>query len=225
MDYLDKGYVQLVDSMGTDLSFVNAARASFEKRSTEWNETDERLLAFCIREGHWSIFRHGVIALEIKAPLMVARQHFKYTVASSFREDQLGWNESSRRYVTSEPEFYVPIEWRGAPSNKKQGSDGVTTSGIGSTATHGLRSVIDEGMDCYKWALANGICAEQARLFLPAYALYISYQWTVSVGSLIHFLKERLDSHAQWEMQQLAQCVRETAREKFPHTIKALELG
>jgi len=101
--------------MGSDLSVVNAARASFGKEVTELGTKDARLIDFLARENHMSPFRHAFITFEFKAPLMVARQHWKYVVGSDHTMDS--WNESSRRYVTMEPEFYYPSaeEWRLAP--------------------------------------------------------------------------------------------------------------
>jgi len=116
---LDKGYVRLVNSMGSDLTVVNAARVSYSKESFELNEKDIRLIKFLAREGHTSPFRHAILQFEIYAPLMVARQWWKYVVGSAHYEgtgDSLeAWNESSRRYITEEPQFYIPSpgEWQG----------------------------------------------------------------------------------------------------------------
>ncbi len=95
INVLDNGYVRLVDIMGNDLSVANAARASFAKESTELTPGDERLINFLVRENHMSPFRHAFMTFEFKAPLMVARQHWKYIVGSDHTMD--GWNESSRR--------------------------------------------------------------------------------------------------------------------------------
>lgn len=108
--------------MGSDLDVVNSAKVSFDRASASFEEKEAHLLAFLVRDGHTSTFRHSAMTLEVYAPLIIARQWWKYAVASSHVEDQLGWNESSRRYITEEPEFYVPTEWRVAPENKKQGS-------------------------------------------------------------------------------------------------------
>ena len=104
----DKGYVRLVDVLGNDLSIVNAARVSYDKESNEFENKDEKLINFLIREGHTSPLRHAALTFEIYAPLMVARQWWKYAVASSQIDDQNGWNESSRRYITEKEEFYIP---------------------------------------------------------------------------------------------------------------------
>src|SRR6185312_8614487 len=128
IDVLDKGYVILHDVMGSDLTVANAARVSYDKKSDELTEGDRRLIAFLAREGHTSPFRHATLQFEVYSPLMVARQHWKYVAGSSIAEatgDNMdAWNESSRRYVTEEPTFYIPNrdEWRLAPANSKQGS-------------------------------------------------------------------------------------------------------
>jgi thymidylate synthase (FAD) len=108
--------------MGDDLSIVNAARVSYDKESPEYSERDGKLLDFLIDEGHMSPLRHAALTFEIYAPLMVARQWWKYAVGSTHVDDQNGWNESSRRYITEKEEFYFPYEWRTAPENSKQGS-------------------------------------------------------------------------------------------------------
>jgi len=168
IDVLDKGYVRLVDKMGSDLSVVNAARASFAKESNEMSKNDARLIDFLARENHMSPFRHVFVTLELKAPLMVARQHWKYVVGSDHTMDS--WNESSRRYVTMDPEFYIPKveEWRLAPEDKKQGSQGLADPFAGSLLTDSLVRYAEQGEALYNMAMDNGIAPEQARLFLPA---------------------------------------------------------
>jgi thymidylate synthase (FAD) len=117
IDVLDKGYVRLVDHMGSDISVVNAARVSYDKESQELTERDGKLINFLIREKHTSPFRHAALTFEVYAPLVVARQWWKYAVASSHVDDQNGWNESSRRYITEDEEFYIPTanQWRSKP--------------------------------------------------------------------------------------------------------------
>src|SRR5690625_4627941 len=119
---LDKGYVRLVDVMGSDLTVVNAARVSFDRESKELNDKDINLIKFLAREGHTSPFRHASLQFEVYAPLMVARQWFKHIVGSDHTMD--AWNESSRRYITENEEFYIPdpYEWRSYPRDVKQGS-------------------------------------------------------------------------------------------------------
>lgn len=224
---LDKGYVRLVDVMGSDLTVVNAARASYAKESKEINESDERLIAYLAKHDHTSPFRHAMLQFEIYAPLMVARQWWKYIIGSSHLEgigDTMNaWNESSRRYVTMEPTFYIPNEneWRGKPENNKQGSTDPVDSKLGAEFTEKLNKYIKEGVDLYEEAMERGICAEEARLFLPAYGMYVSWYWTASLQSVAHFIKQRTDSHSQFEIREYAEAVKELALEKFPLGIKA----
>ncbi|MFN9115004.1 MAG: FAD-dependent thymidylate synthase, partial [Bacteroidota bacterium] len=149
---LDKGYVRLVDKMGSDLSVVNAARASFAKESKEFTQQDAKLLNFLARENHMSPFRHAFATFEFKAPLMVARQHWKYVVGSDHTMDS--WNESSRRYITMDPEFYFPSaeEWRLAPEDKKQGSQGIADPFIGSMLSQELILHAEKGEALYNMA-------------------------------------------------------------------------
>ena len=219
---LDKGYVRLVDVMGSDLSVVNAARASFHKESLELSTADARLIDFLARENHMSPFRHAFMTFEIYAPLMVARQHWKYVVGSDHTQDS--WNESSRRYITMEPEFYIPgaEEWRLAPEDKKQGSEGLAGPWIGSILSNELRDLVSKSEALYKMALDEGIAPEQARLFLPAYGMYVSYRWSCSLQSVALFLSQRLAEESQAEIQAYAGAVYEFAKEKFPISISRL---
>ncbi|HDR7992620.1 thymidylate synthase (FAD) [Bacillus cereus] len=222
VNVLDKGYVRLVDTMGCDLSVVNSARVSYDKESTELTDKDIRLIKFLAREGHTSPFRHATLQFEIYAPLMVARQHWKYIVGSDHTMD--AWNESSRRYVTEEPTFYIPVgdEWRTSPENSKQGSGGSVTTELGNKATERLVMHIDRSIAEYEEAMRHGICAEQARLFLPAYGMYVRYYWTASLQSVVHFLNQRLAHDAQLEIQSYAKAVLELSKEIFPISIDEL---
>lgn len=219
---LDRGYVRLVDAMGSDLSVVNSARVSYDKESSELSNKDERLIRFLAREGHTSPFRHASLQFEVYAPLMVARQWWKYVVGSDHTMDS--WNESSRRYITEEATFYVPSpnEWRSAPENSKQGSGDFVHASLGSKLTGELAEYVYEGLIRYERALANGIAAEQARLFLPAYGMYVRYYWTASLQSVAHFLNQRLAHDSQAEIQAYANAVYELVQPKFPVSIGEL---
>ncbi|OMD49202.1 thymidylate synthase, flavin-dependent [Paenibacillus borealis] len=214
--------------MGSDLTVVNAARVSYAKQSDALTEKDLRLIQFLAREGHTSPFRHAVIQYEIYAPLMVARQWWKYVIGSAHYEgtgDSLeAWNESSRRYITEEPAFYTPAagQWRSAPANSKQGSGDIVAWELGEKYTRELMNYVDLGIQKYEAALADGICAEQARLFLPAYGLYVRWYWTASLQSVAHFLNQRLEHDAQKEIQDYAKAVLEIVKALFPVTIDEL---
>jgi len=222
INVLDKGYIRLRDVMGDDTTIANAARVSFDKRTEELTEKDERLIAFLAREGHESPFRHASLQFEVYAPLMVARQWWKYVVGSDHVMD--AWNESSRRYITENNEFYIPQadEWRSYPDNVKQGSGEPIEDEEGIILTKQLLSHVDRGVDLYERAMAKGIAPEQARLFLPAYGLYVRWFWTASLQSVAHLIKQRTAEDAQYEFRQYAEAVKELAYEKFPVSLTEL---
>jgi len=221
---LDEGYVRLVDHLGDDLSIVNAARVSYDKESSEFEPRDAKLLQFLIREGHTSPLRHAAMTFEVYAPLFVARQWWKYAVSSSHIDDQNGWNESSRRYITEDEQFYVPLEgeWRSKPENSKQGSGEPVDHALGSKYFDMLCDIIGIGTTAYHSAIDDGIAPELARLFLPAYGMYVRWRWTVSLQGVINFLEQRLGHDAQVEIQMYAKAVRELSTEAYPETFKIM---
>lgn len=217
---LDFGYVRLVDHMGSDLSVVNAARASFAKESRMLVEADRKLLKFLWDRKETSPFRHAAMTFELSAPLMVCRQWWKYVVASSHVDDQIAHNETSRRYVNDNLHFYVPTEWRAAPDHKKQGSGGALPAEQSFALANQLAEFIIAGWALYEEAIHKGAAPEMARLFLPAYGLYTTWRWTVSLAAVLHFLEERLAEKAQSEMRLYAVAVRELITPLFPATME-----
>ena len=224
INVLDKGYVRLVDTLGNDLSVVNAARVSYDKESEEFTPKDEKLISFLVREGHTSPFRHAALTFEVYAPLFVARQWWKYAVSSTHVDDQNGWNESSRRYITEQEEFYVPSasSWRSKPENSKQGSGEPLHYSIGAYYTNKLNDIINEGTRLYHDAMKDNVAPEIARLFLPAYGMYVRWRWTTSLQGVMTFLDQRLEHDAQVEIQEYAKAVRDLSHDAFPQTFKVL---
>jgi thymidylate synthase (FAD) len=222
INVLDKGYVRLVDHMGSDLSIVNAARVSYDKESLEFSERDQRLLTYLIEHNHESPLRHAALTFEIYAPLMIARQWWKYAVGSTHIDDQNGWNESSRRYITENEEFYYPEEWLTAPENSKQGSSDPLPAEQQEHWTGILQYMNDTALLMYNKALCAGIAPEQARLFLPSYGMYVRWRWTVSLAACIHYLQQRLNNDAQKEIQQYAQAIHKLVQPHYPYTFKNL---
>lgn len=220
MKVLDKGYVRLVDHMGDDLSPVNDAKTSFMKEASDFGPSEERLLLFLLREPETSPFRHSFLKFEVYAPLVVARQWWKYAIASNFGEYSTAWNESSRRYITEEPEFYVPTVWRSSPESRKQGSGGPVDTVVAGWATSNLEQVCKNGESLYRAAMEMGICPEQARLFLPAYGMYVRFRWSASLQSVCWFLAQRLAHKAQAEIHDYAEAVLALSRECFPRAIQ-----
>jgi thymidylate synthase (FAD) len=222
IDVLDKGYVRLVDVMGSDLTVVNAARVSFDKESQKLSDKDKRLINYLAQHGHTSPFRHASLQFEVYAPLMVARQWWKYVVGSDHTMD--AWNESSRRYITEDAAFYVPNEdeWRKAPDNSKQGSGDNIVGVTGQFLTKELLRHIEHSENLYEEAMKLGVAAEQARLFLPAYGMYVRWYWTASLQGVAHLINQRVAKDAQKEFQEYARAVLDLSKEDFPQSIAAL---
>lgn len=217
-EVLDKGYVAVVDCMGSDLTVVNSARVSFDKSVNHLGRTDLSLLDYLVKHKHDSVLRHCVMSFEVYAPLMVARQWYKHAISSTYWDEQNGWNESSRRYVTEEPEFYIPSQWRASVADKKQGSGNPVSWDIAGRYTEAMEYFAETGISMYTHALEDGICVEQARMFLPAYSMYVRWRWTASLNALLHFISLRLDNNSQWEIQQYAQVIAEEVKNHFPNT-------
>lgn len=228
---LDKGYVLHKDNwiLGSgDLEVVNDARVSFDRESNILSDTDIRLLKYLAKHGHTSPFRHSVIKFEIYAPLMVARQWWKYVIGSGHEEgcqsNMDAWNESSRRYVSHNEEFYLPDEWRLLPEDGvKQGSTRGISKSLNSKVSEKYADYVLEGERLYKEALDDGIAPEMARLFLPAYGLYVRWRWTTSVQAVAHFLNQRLDNHAQFEIREYAKATLVILNARFPYACEAMD--
>jgi thymidylate synthase (FAD) len=217
---LDHGYVRTVNVMGSDLDVVNAARASFDKEVTELSKQDHSLISFLVKHKHDSTLRHCAMTFEVYAPLMIARQWYKHAVSSTHLDDQMGWNESSRRYITENEEFYIPNvdQWRSIPENRKQGSGEPVDDFTGAKYTTRMYKLVQNAHELYLEAMADGIAPEQARLMLPAYAMYVRWRWTASLNALLHFISLRKHSEAQSEIQAYADAVFAEVQEAFPIT-------
>lgn len=224
VNVLDKGYVIIHEDgvMGSDKTIANAARVSYQKRTEDLTQADERLISFLAREGHTSPFRHATLQFEVRCPLMIARQWWKYVVGSGFQDPMVAWNESSRRYVTEENEYHLPIDWRSKPSNSKQGSGENIPFDKAMNWTALLDNHQKEGERLYQLAMQQGIAPEQARLFTPSYGLYVTFYWTASVQGVAHLIKQRTKQDAQYEFQLFANAVKDLAEEHFPIAIKEL---
>ena len=217
--------VELIDHMGTDLTVVNAARVSTDKESN-WEYTsdivgsilsaaDTKLIAYLAKHNHWSPFAHTSIQLRVKAPIFVARQLVKHQVGGV-------WNEVSRRYVDSEPEFYFPEVWRGRPTGGvKQGSSGVVTQVKGVYVGHGVLYAAITALNTYKHLIDGGVAPEQARMILPQ-NMMTDWYWTGSIMFFARVCAQRLDPHAQAETSEVARQIADIVRPLFPVSWMAL---
>jgi len=207
----------LVNSMGGDLTVVNAARVSFNSHSKELNRKDERLISFLAKHGHWSPFAHVILQFRMKAPIFVARQLVKHQVG-------LTWNEVSRRYVDTDIEFYEPKIWRKAADNVKQGSSDESSGWErwGSRIEKTMNST-QLALAEYEDAIASGVCMEQARMLLPQ-SMMTEWYWTGSLIAFARIVKQRTHSTAQLETQEVALLIKKALDEKetITHSWRAL---
>jgi len=209
-------YVHRMDSMGSDLTVANAARVSFDKHKDELDDSDEKLIAFLAKHGHWSPFAHVSQQLKIDAPIFVARQLQKHQVG-------LAWNEVSRRYVDSEPKFYTPTEWRKRAIDKKQGSSSepIASQGI----AHTIKKEAEVAcVNAYNKLLRMDVCPEQARMVLPQ-SLMTSWYWTGSVYAFSRVCNLRLKEDAQAETREVAESISNHCAIMFPISWKNLIEG
>jgi len=218
---LDKGYVKIVRIDGTELDIVNAARLSYDSESNELTDKDIRLINFLVREGHTSPFRHVGMSLEFKAPMMVARQHWRHIIGASTLEEGTPYSELSRRYVRGNEEFYVPSEWRSAPENSKQGSGGVLDKETSNHIAEMYEDYIEYADNLYHRMLDLGVAPEQARVVLPANAMYTKYLWTPSLQAAMAFVDLRTAPDAQYEIQPYAIAVDKIILDNFPNVYSA----
>ncbi len=197
-----------IDHMGSDLSVVNAARVSFGKKHTEFDDKrDTKLINYLAKHKHLSPFNHTFITFHVKAPVFVARQLVKH--------EYMPWNEISRRYVDDEPEFYVPDSWRGRSADKKQGSEGVVY-------TNAEADFVDyTALRVYKELLEDGVAPEQARMVLPQSTM-TEWYWSGTLGAFAKMCNLRCKEDTQYESRLVADQISEKLMELYPVSFKAL---
>ena len=204
--------VELIDSMGTDLTVVNAARVSFGKKKEKFEEGDEKLIRYLAKHNHWSPFGHCMLQFHIKAPVFVARQLVKHQIG-------LVWNEISRRYVDTQPEFYEVDKWRGQPIDKKQGSDGeVEKQG---PCYYSQQMVESNARIAYQNLLNSGVAPEQARMVLPQ-SLMTEWYWSGSLYAFARVCNLRCKEDAQYETRLITNEIDIQCKTIFPCSWKAL---
>jgi thymidylate synthase (FAD) len=220
IDVLDKGYVELVDTLGDDLTPVNAARVSFGGRSEEFTNKDRRLSKFLIKHKHFSPFRHQHIMVIVKAPEFVMRQWYKHvvgieTTSSSVTKDH-AWNEISGRYVEVE-DYYYPEVWRKQSEDNKQASAGVLDDLQQKRMTACYNDYMNAVEHTYDKMIDAGMAKEQARIVLPL-SQYTQVWWTASFQSVMNFIELRDEPTSQVEIQEYARALKEIMLAKFPET-------
>ena len=202
--------VELVDSCGSDLSVVNAARVSFAKVATEMGTKDTSLINYLAKHKHTSPFNHAFLSFRIKAPIFVARQLVKHKF--------MPWNEVSRRYVDEEPEFYYPAALREKALDKKQGSGGAHHH-QGWLDT--MQDMDQRRVETYLEMINTGVCPEQARMHLPQNTM-TEWIWSGTLGAFCDMLRLRLKEDTQEETREVAIKLAKYVAEKFPVSYNAL---
>jgi thymidylate synthase (FAD) len=209
--------VECLDSMGSDLTVVNSARVSFNKRTLSFDTDKERnskLIKYLSNNKHMSPFGHSFASFYVKAPIFVARQLVKHKF--------LRWNEVSRRYVDTTPNWYRPEFWRKQTKDKKQGSGSIIEDeNIQSQATFYLNDIIADAMSAYSQLLGMGICEEQARMVLPLCHL-TEWYWSGSLDAFADMCILRCAEDAQVESRMVADQISNKMKELFPVSWKEL---
>jgi len=220
-DVLDKGFIEVVDSLGSDLTVVNSARVSFGKRKEKFDKSDERLVRYLAKHKHYSPFRHLQIQFHIKAPEFVMRQWYKHVVGiettSNGSTKDHAWNEISGRYVPVE-EYYIPKIWRKQSDDNKQASEGELDDEQNSRAIHYYNTALTTTINMYDRLINDlGVAKEQARVILPL-SQYTEVYWTASFQAVMNFIELRNEKTSQIEIQEYAKVMLEQMKEVFPKT-------
>jgi len=217
---LDKGFIEVIDSLGNDLTVVNSARVSFGKRKTKFDKSDERLVRYLAKHKHYSPFRHLQVQFHLKAPEFVMRQWYKHvvgieTTSNSSTKDH-AWNEISGRYVEYD-EFYEPTDFRKQSDDNKQASEGLIE--LQSSTNSLWKNTHDIIVTTYNEMLERGMAKEQARCILPL-TLYTEVYWTASFQAVMNFIELRNEKTAQIEIQDYAKVLLDLMLEVYPMTTK-----
>lgn len=205
------GFVEYVNHMGDDLSVVNSARVSFGKHKDELDEKDKKLIKYLIKNRHTSTLEHCTVTFRFKVPLFVRSQHHRHRTWS--------YNEVSRRYTSENIQFYTPETFYKQHKVNRQASAEASVEKQ-ELNIYVFEAAYRSGYAAYRELIRNGVSREQARMILPQ-NLYTEYYGTVNLSNLLKFIDLRLDSHAQYEIQVVAQACLNIAAGLFPETVKA----
>ena len=202
-----QGWVGLIDRLGSEISIVNAARVSFGKIKKEMDERDVKLLEYLLDNKHTSTMEHVVFTFSIHCPLFVRSQWHRHRTWS--------YNEISRRYTEIDMEFYVPVALRRQAENNRQASvEDPAFDGSALIAEIDAHNRASNAL--YERLLAAGVCREQARGVLPQ-NMMVTFWGTVDLSNLLHVLELRDSDHAQAEIREYAQAIKQLIKPCIPH--------
>ena len=196
MKVLDKGFVELIDHMGSDKRVAQAARVSTGSITSN-KEKDKMLIEYLMINEHWTPFEKVVFEFHVKCPIFIARQWFRHRIGS--------FNEVSGRYKVFEWECYEPEQWR-EQGEKRQG--GGTNFGLAENLSIGqiAYNSMHVAKETYETLINSNVIKEQARIIMPL-AQYTEFYWTVNFRSLANFLTLRSSEDAQKEIQDYANAI------------------
>lgn len=209
---LDHGRVELIHTLGSDLTVVQSAQSSFAKFSEGYGDREAKILRSLMREKHGVPFEHVVLTYRLKLPIFVARQLVKHRISS--------WSEQSARYSKFEVEYYLPtrIDVRTQVGKPMEYKFETSDMALADEFIDRLAEWSGAGVEHYEWAMDHGVAREQARLFLPINT-YSTITWTLNVRSLLNVLALRNDDHAQGETREYAKAMEVLAEQVIPDTI------
>jgi thymidylate synthase (FAD) len=193
---LDDGFVRVVDYMGNDSAIVQAARVSYGKGTKKVNE-DRGLIRYLLRHWHTTPFEMCEIKFHVRVPMDCWRQWIRHRTANV--------NEYSTRYSVAidASQRTEPDDWRLQSTDSKQGSAGKLDTTRGAEFSKSELELQNHARKVYDERLAAGIAREQARKDLPL-STYTEAYWKVDLHNLLHFLRLRMDTHAQEEIREYA---------------------
>ena len=212
---LDKGFVRMVDYYGSDSRIVQAARVSYGE-GTNTVSQDGALIDYLLRHQHTSPFEQVIFTFHLKMPIFVARQWVRHRMGRM--------NEVSGRYSIMKDEFYVPENSciSKQSTNNKQGRGEVFEEQQAKEFQAEFIEGQQKAYEVYKGMVEKGIAREIARINLPL-ALYTEFYWQMDLHNLFHFLKLRLDSHAQYEIRLYAEKILEIIKTVCPMAVSSFE--
>ena len=210
-----RGFVELIDTFGDDLTVVNAARVSFAKESTVMEPRDEKLIKYLAEHNHITPFFHPQLRFRLKMPIYVAREWFRHTIG-------FARNEVSRRYVDDMPECYLPPpeSLRERDTNKKQGSK-ATPIEHAAEVHESIKAFHDQAIAMYESLLEQKVAPEVARGVLPQ-SMYTEFIETGSLSAYARLCGLRMDPQAQEEIRIYATAVSGLIEKYFPVSWKSL---
>lgn len=214
--------VEYLNHSGDDLFIVNSARVSMDKSHERFDdEKDFRLLKYLAKHRHWTPFGQVSLSVRVTCPIFVSRQLEKHIAGLVMGTAIPVRNEISRRYVDSQPTFYIPDEWRSRAENVKQGSGEPLDEYFTELADSIYDSALVEMKSAYQKLLDIGVAPEQARMILPQ-SMITQWIWTGSLAAYHRIYKLRTDSHAQKESRIIAEKIGAICQTCFPYAWTAL---